>query len=536
MKSTLGVDLLVVNGVIFTGGGEPASGSVAIRSGRIVDVGSDLRDWQGARTEVIDAQGGLVTPGFIDAHVHPVTGGLKLLRCSLDTARSAAEALARVASYAAAHPEVDWIWGGGWSLEWFPGGTPSVDALDRVTGSRPAVLYNRDGHGAWVNSAALARAAITAETPDPSDGRIERRPDGSPQGTLHEGAMALVEAVLPPVTAGEWEKALMAGQHYLLSCGITGWQDAAVEPEHEAAYLALAGRGELVASVVAALWWDRHRGLEQIADLMGRRALQAPGYRPTSVKLMLDGIVENYTAALVEPYLDGNGSMTANSGIDFIAAEDLVEIVSRLDRLGFQCHFHALGSRAVRHALMALDRLRTERDLRHHLAHLQVVHPTDIDLFTRTGATANLQALWACNEPQMTDLTLPFLGRVSIENQYPFATLYTAGIPLAMGSDWPVSTANVFEQVEVAVTRRHPLYRQREPLHAHQALSLTQTLSAFTAGSARVNRLENQAGAIAVGMAADLAVMDRNPFFDPPIGETRVTLTIKGGRLVYRQE
>jgi predicted amidohydrolase YtcJ len=536
MTSRLDADLLVINGVIFTGDGGLAPGSLAVRSGAIIDVGPDLRNLIGPRTEVIDAGGGLVTPGFIDVHVHPVTGGLKLLRCSLDQARSGEEALSLVASYSLAHPEKEWIWGGGWSLEWFPGGTPSVAALDRVTGDRPAFLYNKDGHGAWVNSVALARAGITAETPDPPDGRIERNVDGSPQGTLHEGAMALIEGVLPPVAVGEWEEALAAGQRYLLSCGITGWQDAAVELEHEAAYLALVSRGELVASVVGALWWDRQRGFEQIAELLGRRALQAPGYRPTSVKLMLDGIIENYTASMLEPYLDASGAITKNSGIDFIQADELAEITSRLDRLGFQCHFHALGSRAVRHALLALGQLTTERDQRHHLAHLQVVDPSDLALFAGTGATANLQPLWACNEPQMTELTLPFLGKDSAQNQYPFRSLATAGVPIAMGSDWPVSTADVFQQIEVAVTRRNPLHRDREALDPHQALTLTEALTAFTAGSARVNRIEHRAGTIAAGMAADLAVMDRNPFVEPPIGDTRVTHTVKGGRLVYRPE
>lgn len=536
MNSSSGADLLVVNGVIFTGGPEPVPGSVAIKAGRIVEVGPDLKVWRGARTEVIDAGGGLVTPGFIDVHVHPVTGGLKLLRCSLDSARSAGEALHRVASYAKAHSETEWIWGGGWALDWFPGGSPSARLLDQVTGDRPAFLYARDGHGAWVNSAALARAGISEDTPDPPDGRIERQTDGSPQGTLQEGAVALIEAILPPVPATEWERALAAGQQYLLSCGITGWQDAATEPEHEAAYLALAGRGELVASVVAALWWDRHRGLEQIGDLLGRRACQAPGFRPTSVKLMLDGIVENYTAAMLEPYRDASGAETKNSGIDFIEADELTEVTSRLDRLGFQCHFHALGSRAVRHALLALGQLTTKRDQRHHLAHLQVVDPSDLALFASTGATANLQPLWACNEPQMTELTLPFIGKDSAENQYPFRSLAAAGVPIAMGSDWPVSTADVFQQIEVAVTRRNPLHRDREAFHPHQALTLTEALTAFTAGSARVNRIEHRAGTIAAGMVADLAVMDRNPFAEPPIGDTRVTHTIKGGRPVYRQE
>jgi predicted amidohydrolase YtcJ len=405
-----------------------------------------------------------------------------------------------------------------------------------VTQGRPALLYNRDGHGAWVNSAGLARAGITADTPDPADGRIEREPDGRPQGTLHEGAMRLVESQLPTVSPGEWEAALAAGQRYLLSWGITGWQDASVEAEQEMAYLGLAQRGALTASVVAALWWDRGRGLDQIPELIGRRAMQAPGYRPTSVKLMLDGIVENYTAAMLEPYLDDRGAATSNSGIEFIDRLELAGIVARLDRLGFQCHFHAIGSRAVRNALEALDGAHNTGDLRHHLAHLQVVAPNDIDWFRQTGATANVQALWACNEPQMTELTLPFISDESGRNQYPFGALSRAGVALAMGSDWPVSTANVFEQVEVAVTRRHPQHRHREPFLVHEALRLEQALTAFTAGSARINRVDRDVGSIAPGMRADLAIMDRNPFHDHPIGETRVTHTIKNGVAVYRPE
>jgi len=501
-----------------------------VRQGRIVGVG-DVRGFSGAGTETIDAGGGLITPGFIDAHVHPVTGGLKLARCSLYDADDADEALAKVADYSQLHPDPDWIWGGGWSLAWFEGGTPSAQALDRVTGNRPAMLYARDGHGVWVNSAALERAGVTEDTADPSDGRIERYPDGSPQGTLHEGAMAFVERVVPPFTATDWDQALWAGQAYLLACGITGWQDADVQPEQEAAYLTVAGRGQLVANVVGALWWERERGLEQIEDLLARRARMAPGYRPTAVKLMLDGIAENFTAAMLEPYRNRDGQPTG--GIDFIDGDLLKTIVERLDRLGFQCHFHAIGSRAVRHALDALATLQTGSDRRHHIAHLQVVDPDDVPRFGRLGAIANCQPLWACNEPQMTELTLPFLGASSAANQYPFAEIAQGGGPLAMGSDWPVSTADVYEQVDVAVTRTHPDFRERPPLGPDQSLTLSQALKAFTAGSARVNRTEAERGRIAVGMIADLVVADRNPFQNRPVAGTKVRHTIVGGVPVF---
>lgn len=522
----MAADLIVTGGYVFDGTDAPPSADIAIELGQMVAVEPDLRRLNGPRTEVIDAAGGLITPGFIDAHVHPVTGGRKLSECNLESAKNAEEALKLLGEYAAAQPEREWIWGGGWSLEWFPGGTPSATQADHVTGDRPMLLYNRDGHGAWVNSRALELAGVDQFTPDPPDGRIER----DPMGTLHEGAMGLAERLLPEITPDEWAAGLRVGQAYLLSCGITGWQDADVQPAHEQAYLDLAGRGELTVSVVGALWWERDQGMEQIESLLGRRAMMAPGYRPTSVKLMLDGIVENYTASMLEPYLGAAGRATKNWGIDFIDPEQLKLIVAALDRLGFQCHFHALGSKAVRSALDALEGIRPSR---HHLAHLQVVDPDDVPRFSRLGAIANIQPLWACREPQMSELTLPFISERSASSQYPFGDLARAGVTLAMGSDWSVSTADVYDQLEVAVTRRHPEHRTREPLLPEQALTLAQGLRAATAGSALVNGVADSVGTIAPGMVADLAIADRNPFLDGPIGETTVTHTIKSGRLVF---
>ncbi|MGQ0847623.1 MAG: amidohydrolase [Actinomycetota bacterium] len=532
----MAADLIVHGGWVFTATGDaPFRGEVAVSHGRILEVGSDLRRHRGPRTTLIDGADGLICPGFIDAHVHPISGGLKLMRCNLTGATDAGSALEAVAAYAAANPELPWIWGGGWSLEWFPGGTPAARLLDQVLPDRPAFMLMRDGHGAWVNSRALELAGVDAATPDPSDGRIERNPDGSPQGTLHEGAMSLVETVLPPVTGRDWEQALLAGQEYLLSCGITGWQDADVQPPQDHAYLDVAGRGDLRTSVVGALWWERQRGLDQIEELLGRRAQMAPGYRPTSVKLMLDGIVENYTAAMLEPYLDVAGSPTGNAGIDFIDPVDLIAIVARLDRLGFQCHFHAIGSRAVRNALDALEPLKVRSGLRHHIAHLQVIDPADLRRFVVTGTSANVSPLWACNEPQMTELTLPFLSSRSAVNQYPFRALLDRGVPLAMGSDWPVSTADVMAQIEVAVTRRHPAHRDREPFQPDQALTLDEALTSFTLGSARVNRIEGEAGTLEVGKRADLVVLEHNPFIATPIGDIRVATTVVNGAVVYER-
>lgn len=533
----MAADLVISGGPIFTGTGEHPE-AIAIRGGLISAVGTtrEIRTDQNSRTEHFELTGRTLTPGFIDAHVHPLTGGLKLLRCSLYNAGGAEGSLKAVADYVKDHPDLDLIWGGGWSLPWFPRGTPDAASLDRVTGDRPALLYSADGHGAWVNGAALRLAGIDAGTPDPTDGRIERLPDGSPQGTLHEGAMSLVERLVPEITSAEWEDALQTGLRHLLSFGVTGWQDADVALEHHAAYLTIAGRGELAATVVGASWWDRHHGIDQIEGLLGRRAEMAPGYRATAVKLMLDGIAENYTAAMSGNYLDADGRATANSGIDFISREELFEMVPILDRLGFHCHFHALGDRAVRNALDAVAAARQAHPAshgRHHIAHLQVVDPSDLKRFAALEVAASIQPLWAAHEPQMDDLTLPFLPPGTAANQYPFASLLNSGARLAMGSDWSVSTPDVMRQVEVAVTRRPIEDRRALSFLPHESLSVDQALRACTAGSAWVNGMEDGAGTIAVGKRADLVVLEADPRTAIPIGDIRVEATMVAGGVVY---
>jgi hypothetical protein len=530
-------DLIITGGPIFTGTGEDPE-AIAIRSGLISAVGTtrEVKAEQNSRTEFYDLRGRTLSSSFIDAHVHPLTGGLKLLRCSLYDAGGAEGCLKAVADYARTDPNREWIWGGGWSLAWFPRGTPDAVSLDAVTEDRPALLYNADGHGAWVNSAALRLAGITAGTSDPPDGRIERLPDGSPQGTLHEGAMSLVERLVPEVTPSEWEEALARGLRYLLSFGVTGWQDADVAPEHHRAYLSVAGRGELGATVVGASWWDRHQGLEQIEGLIGRRAEMAPGYRATAVKLMLDGIAENYTAAMLENYLDGTGLPTDNSGIEFIGGDDLLEIVPILDRLGFHCHFHAIGDRAVRNALDAVAAARRANSAsrgRHHIAHVQVVDPADQKRFAALDVAANIQPLWAAHEAQMDDLTLPFLPPSPGANQYPFASLLRSGARLAMGSDWSVSTPDVMRQVEVAVTRRPVDDRDKPAFLPDESLSVDQAMRACTTGSAWVNGLDHGAGTIVVGKRADLVVLEDDPRTATPIGDITVEATIVAGEVVY---
>jgi predicted amidohydrolase YtcJ len=537
-------DLVLVGGSVLTmDESRSTAAAVAVRGGRIVAVGrdSDVEPLIGPVTRRIELAGRTLLPGFQDAHVHPSMAGVGLLRCPLhELPRTLNAYLEAIATYAAAHRDAEWVLGDGWYMEAFPGGTPSRRDLDRVVPDRPAFFVNRDAHGAWVNTRALEIAGLTADSPDPPDGRIEREPDGTPGGTLHEGAMERFREIVPEPTIDEIVEGLELAQAYLLRLGITAWQDAWVEPDELEAYRVFAERGRLVGRATACHWWQREAGSEQIESIVERRS-RADGLgrlRANTVKIMLDGVAENYTAAMLEPYRGADGTATPNRGISFVEPGALKRHVTELDSLGFQVHFHALGDRAVREGLDAVEAALDANgpsDRRHHLAHLQLVDPADVARFAPLGAVANIQPFWACNDRQMTDLTLPFLPPDRATLQYPFRSLLAAGATIAGGSDWTVSTPNVLMEVETAVNRVSPEDRSAAPFLPEQALDPLDALAAFTRGSAYVNHLDDVTGSIEVGKLADLVALDRDILAPDagPLGDARVVLTLVEGDVVH---
>jgi predicted amidohydrolase YtcJ len=553
-------DLVFVGGKVRTPGHPSGfAEAVAVRGGVIAAVGGDdeIRELTGRRTRVVELDGRLVLPGFGDAHVHPVSGGLESLRCNLVGLRARQQCLDAVATYCEAVPPGAWVLGGGWTMSAFPGGLPVAADLDAVTDGRPAFLPNRDHHSAWVNTEALRRAGIDASTPDPIDGRIERDEAGQPTGALHDGAMRLVTRHIPETSEAELLTALVAGQTHLHSLGITSFQDACVGaaaelgmPDSFGAYQMAADYGFLSSHVVGALWWDRDRGLDQIDDLLARREEAGDGqpgqarFRATTVKLMLDGVCETFTAAMSSPYLDRDGHATDHSGRLFIEPEVLNEAARRLGAEGFQLHFHAIGDRAVSAALDAIATLPEDQRLaaRHHLAHLQFITPRDMGRFADLGAVANFQPLWACSTIQMDELTLPFVGRERTQWQYQIGALLGLGTRIAFGSDWPVSSADPLQEMHVAVNRvlSERLGQPGEPecenpFRPDQAITVDAAVDAFTAGVAWVNHEEDVAGRLLPGMRADLAVLDQDLFVIPPrdIGDTSVVMTVAGGTVVH---
>jgi len=546
-------DLVLTGGVVYTvDAARSWAQAVAVKDGRIAAVGSDagMRPYVGARTEVVNLRGRMVLPGFQDAHVHVSGGGLERNRCDLTGVHTRQDYLAAIRDYADRNPEAEWITGGGWSMDVFPGGVPSKDDLDQVIPDRPVFLSNRDHHGAWVNSRTLALAGLDAATPDPPDGRIERGAAGEPSGTLHEGAMNLVQRLVPAPVLEEQVAGILAGQQYLHSLGITAWQEAivgdyAVVPDCFDAYREVERRGLLTARVTGALWWQRGAGLGQLDFLAERRAVAGQGrFRTTSVKIMQDGVCENFTAAMLAPYLDGHGHPAGGSGTSFFDADELTAAVTAIDARGFQVHIHAIGDRAVREALDAIAAARAENGPslgRHHIAHLQVVHPDDLPRFRDLRVLANCQPLWASNEPQMTELTLPFLGPERSAWQYPFGSLARSGAQLCFGSDWPVSSPDPMWEMHTAVNRTTaPGYPFRgpetdTPFLPGERVGLPTAIAAFTIGSAYVNHDEHEAGSVEPGKRADLVVLDRDLFAQPAaeIALAQVDLTLVDGAVTY---
>ena len=545
-------ELVLIGGKIRTpahrSGFAPA---LAVRDGLIQAVGTDedVRSLAGPGTRVIHLRGRRVLPAFGDAHVHAVAGGLESLRCNLLGLRTRPDTLAAVAAYCSGLPAGAWVLGGGWAMEAFPGGLPAAADLDAVTGGRPAFLPNYAHHSAWVNTATLELAGLDADTPDPPDGRIERDRAGRPTGVLHDGAMRLVQ--VPAPSAADLRAGLLAAQAHLHSLGITRFQDACVGaaaelgmPDAFDTYRQAAADGALTCQVTGALWWDRRRGLDQVEDLLARRERAGGRFRATSVKLMLDGVCETFTAAMSAPYLDRHGHPTGQRGGLFIEPDLLDAAARRLADEGFQLHFHAIGDRAVSTALDTLASLPAarRRAARHHLAHLQFIAPRDLGRFRALDAVANFQPLWACTEPLMEEMTLPVVGPERAVWQYQIGSLARMGTTIAFGSDWPVSSADPLQQIHVAVNRvlsEHLGQRGgpecESPFLPGQAVSLDDALAAFTSGVDWVNHEENLVGTLRPGLRADLIVLDQDLFAGPAsaIGDTSVVMTVSSGRVVF---
>jgi predicted amidohydrolase YtcJ len=517
--------------------------ALAVRGDRLLFVGADpgVDAYVGPRTRVVDAGGRLVLPAFHDSHVHPISAGMEARQCDLNEAATRDEVLARVRSCAAADPARPWIVGGGWALPVFPDANPSKALLDAIEPSRPVYLTAADGHSAWVNSRALALAGITAGTPDPPRGRIERDPvTGEPSGTLRESAVDLVAQHLPPPGPSDYRDGLEYALKRFAELGIVAVQEADASREMLDAYLAADRERRLTVRVRASQHVDPEKDVEQIAALVTARE-QYRGARldAGTAKFFLDGVIEAKTAALLEPYLGSTG--TGDRGLPNFDQDRLDRLVAGLDRVGFQVHMHAIGDRAIRMGLDAIERAREAngpRDRRPHLAHIQLFDPADIPRFAQLGAIANFQPLWAYADAYIRDLTEPVLGPARSRWLYPIRSLMASGAVVVAGSDWSVSSPDPLQAIEVAMTRREPGAPAGPAWIPEETVDLPQILAAYTIGGAYVSFEERDSGSLEAGKFADFVMLDKDIFELPPnrIHTARVVWTVMEGREVYRRE
>lgn len=517
---------LFCGGTIWTGSGD--THALLVVDGVVRALGDRALGAVPPGAEQVDLDGGFLMPSFGDGHAHPLYGGMEGVGPAIRPCRSVDEILSVVKKFAHDHPDEEWILGASYDGSLAPEGLFDARWLDSVVPDRPVVLRAWDYHTVWCNTVAIERAGITADTPDPVLGEIPRRPDGSVLGTLREwGAVDLVASVIPPRGEDVRVAALVSGAEYLLARGVTWVQDAWVEPADVATYLEAARTDALRMRFNLALYADPRyfdAQVEQFADARNRAAASGSALlTANTVKFFADGVVENETGAMLEPYCSG----LHHHGQRNWEGDSLAEAAARVDELGLQIHIHAIGDAAVRQALDAIEFTIDRngiRDRRPVIAHAQLIDDQDLDRFAGLGVIPNMQPLWAQMDALMTVLTVPRLGAERADRQYRMASLLASGARLAHGSDWPVSSGSPLEGIAVGTSRRTADGLPEHGWTPAEILAIDQSLSAYTAGAAYQAFAEEVWGSIFPGASADLVWLDRDPRSTPPLDLPAITI------------
>ncbi|MFV1361527.1 amidohydrolase [Mycolicibacterium fortuitum] len=522
-------------GVIWTPG--HTTDALLVADGVVRAVGADALAATADRT--VDLEGGFLMPSFGDGHAHPLFGGLESAGPAVRPCESIDQIVSAVKEFADSNPHQEWIVGASYDGSLAPDGLFDARWLDAAVPDRPVVLRAWDYHTLWVNSVALQRAGITADTPEPALGEIPRREDGTPLGTLREwGATDLITAVMPPRDEGVRIAALGTAADYYLAHGVTWVQDAWVEPAELDAYLAAARAGALRMRFNLAFYADPRHFDTQVTQYAAARdrvvAMGSPLLTAQTVKFFADGVVENETGALLEPYCSGLHS----HGMQLWEGDALAEAARKVDELGLQIHIHAIGDAAVRQALDAIEyvaRHNGPRDRRPVIAHAQLVDDADLGRFAELGVIPNMQPLWAQMDALMTVLTIPRLGAQRADRQYRMRTLENSGAALAFGSDWPVSSGAPLDGIAVAVSRCTSDGEPAGGWTPEEVLPIEPALASYTGAVAYQAFAEDDWGHIAPGASADLVWLDRDPRYVPPseLSQVQVRATYLQGTQVY---
>jgi predicted amidohydrolase YtcJ len=534
-------DLLIVNGRVYTADGSGKfQEAVAIRGNKILRTGAaaDISKLRGPATQVIDAHGGAVLPGFNDIHTHLISGGLALDNVRLQGVRSVAEIQERIRSFAKAHPDKPWIQGNGWSYEPFPGNLPTRALLDAAISDRPAAMRCYDGHSIWVNSKALALAGINKNTPDPPNGFIVRDAAGEPTGLIKETpAVTLVNRIIPPPTREDRRRALRAAIAEAQKYGVTSTTDAAGSPEELELIEEARRAGDLNLRIYYSLLVNPGFSAKDADefDRVWRAHPDTPVLKTGIIKMFMDGVIETNTAFMLAPYTNVPSRGKPNYSVD-----DFTRVIHMMDRRGWQIMVHALGDGAVRMTLDGFESLSSDpmpaRGRRDRVEHIETIDPADISRFGKIGAIASMHPIGGFVPPDRPQPTGP-QGAWAL-NQGPeraarggmWKSISESGGRVVFGSDWGVASMDAMGRI-YNITHRGV----RPGGGTDQRLTLTAAIDDYTREGAYATFDEKVKGTLAPGMLADVVIIATDIFANEAKKreDLAVTRTIFNGKVVY---
>jgi len=503
--------------------------AIAVADGKIISVGSnaEIQKFKGPKTQVIDLGGHFIMPGFNDAHVHLGSGGFEKLNVDLVGSKSLDDMKQRIAARVKTAGPGEWIVGRGWDHTlWAEQKTPTRADIDAVTGDHPAIFNRVDGHIAIANSAALKAAGITAQSPDPHGGKIDRDEKGEPTGILRETAMGAVFEKIPPPSAAQRRRAAELALQDAARWGITSAQDNS-DWEDFLTYEQMEKEGKLTLRI--AEWLPFDAPIDQLKKQRTHHASGDPMLHTTMLKGFMDGSLGSRTAAMLAPYDDDQ----KNAGIPRYEQEKLNPMAAERANDGFQIGFHAIGDRGARMALDAFAyaiQKSNKKNLRFRIEHDQVIAPEDFKKYKDLGVIASVQPNHLLTDMNWAEA---HIGPARAKHSYPWKEFEDNGIPLAFGTDYPVEPITPFRGLYAAVTRKNEAGTKE--YYPEQKLTINHAIAAYTTGAAYAEFAEDKKGMLTPGMLADFVVLDRDitKVAPPEILKTRVLRTVVGGKTVY---
>jgi predicted amidohydrolase YtcJ len=523
------ISLAVVNARIWTGNpSTPWAESIAVSGDSIVMVGSnvEVKPMITTNTQVIDAKGQMLTPGFIDSHVHFVEGGLNLASVQLRDAKTPQEFIARITAFAKTAEPGTWITGGDWDHTYWGGTLPEATWIDSISNGHPVWLQRLDGHMALANTAAMEAAKISAVTKDIAGGNIVRK-NGKPTGIFKDNAMSLFDGVVPEPSASFKDKALEAAMEYVAARGVTAvhhmgtWDNVATfKRAHQAGKLST----RIYAAVPLSSW-------QQLRDTVLAQGRGDKWLKIGGLKGFADGSLGSHTAALLEPFSD----LPSDSGLLITPLQELYQWASGADKAGLHVMVHAIGDRAIRQQLDIFERVAKEngaRDRRFRIEHSQHIAPADIKRYGQLQVIASMQPYHLIDDGRWAE---KLIGPERIKTTYAFRDLLDTKARIAFGSDWFVAPPTPMEGIYAAVTRRTLDNKNPTGWVPEQKISVEEALHAYTTSAAYAGYSEKQTGSLEPGKLADFVLIDRDITRIPPeqIRDAQIMLTVVGGKIVY---